>query len=370
MMKKTFAVLVTILLVLSCSTDDSGNGSGDNFDRGALLANWADNIIVPAYQNFLNKMNVLEQSSTTFTTTPNQSNLDDLRLKWLDAYKAWQYVEMFNIGKAEEITYSFYVNVYPLNITDVENNIANGSYDLTLVNNQDAQGFPAIDYLINGIAATDTDIINKFTTDTNATAYKTYLNDVVARIESLTELVLNDWNNGYRDTFVANSGNTVTSAVNKLVNDFIFYYEKGLRANKIGIPAGVFSSTPLPDKVEAYYKSDVSKVLANESLQAVKDFFNGKHFNSAATGESLVSYLDYLNTIKDGSDLSLLINTQFNTAASKLTALNNDFTVQINTDNTKMTEAFDELQRAVVLMKVDMLQALNISVDFVDADGD
>ncbi len=35
-----------------------------------------------------------------------------------------------------------------------------------------------------------------------------------------------------------------------------------------------------------------------------------------------------------------------------------------------MLTAYDELQKAVVLLKVDMLQALNIQVDFVDADGD
>ena len=35
-----------------------------------------------------------------------------------------------------------------------------------------------------------------------------------------------------------------------------------------------------------------------------------------------------------------------------------------------MTETFDALQMAVVLLKVDMLQAINISVDYVDADGD
>ena len=35
-----------------------------------------------------------------------------------------------------------------------------------------------------------------------------------------------------------------------------------------------------------------------------------------------------------------------------------------------MTEAFDALQLIVVSLKVDMLQAFNISVDYVDADGD
>ena len=35
-----------------------------------------------------------------------------------------------------------------------------------------------------------------------------------------------------------------------------------------------------------------------------------------------------------------------------------------------MTEAYDALQLVVVSIKVDMLQAFNVSVDYVDADGD
>jgi hypothetical protein len=35
-----------------------------------------------------------------------------------------------------------------------------------------------------------------------------------------------------------------------------------------------------------------------------------------------------------------------------------------------MLGAYDELQRNVILMKVDMLQALSIDVDYIDADGD
>ena len=39
---------------------------------------------------------------------------------------------MFNIGKAEELQYSFYMNVYPLSVADVENNVENGGYSLML----------------------------------------------------------------------------------------------------------------------------------------------------------------------------------------------------------------------------------------------
>ncbi|GIR99432.1 MAG: hypothetical protein CM15mP102_02530 [Flavobacteriales bacterium] len=54
---------------------------------------------------------------------------------------------------------------------------------------------------------------------------------------------------------------TATSAFNMMVNDFVYYFEKGLRTNKIGIPAGRFSSTPLPDKIEAYYYSKIFLVI-------------------------------------------------------------------------------------------------------------
>ena len=80
--------------------------------------------------------------------------------------------------------------------------------------------------------------------------------------------------------------------------------------------------------------------------------------------------MDFLNTIKNGEDLSTLINTQFNVSRTQLNSLDDNFVQQINTNNSEMLQTFDELQRNVILLKVDMLQALDINVDFVDTDGD
>ncbi|MCK8481655.1 imelysin family protein [Psychroserpens algicola] len=368
--KVVLSVLVIALLVACSSSDDSSGSTNDDFNRQAMLTNWADHIIIPAFQDLSSDLSSLTSQKDTFLTTPNQTNLDLLRTAWLEAYKTWQFVEMFNIGKAEEINYTFQMNIYPTNVSDIQNNIISGTYDLANVNNNDAVGFPAVDYMLYGIADSDIDILNAYTTVSNFEANKTYLSDLVNQMQALTTTVLNDWTTSYRDSFVNSTANTATSATNKLTNDFIFYYEKGLRANKFGIPAGVFSSTPLSDKVEAFYNKEVSKDLALVALQAVQDFFNGKAYQSSASDESFASYLEYLNTIKDGEDLSTLINNQLNTARTKIQVLNTNFSQQVETDNTKMLEAYDELQRAVVLLKVDMIQAMNISVDFVDADGD
>ena len=366
MFRRFLVLFVSIITMYACSSSEETTPIiTDSFDRNAMLINIADNIIITAYDDFSAKMIALKTAGETFTAASNQTNLEALRTSWFDAYKTWQHVEMFDIGKAEELQFKFYMNIYPVTVTDIEENIANGSYDLNSVNNQDAQGFPAIDYLLHGLADTDVAILEKYSTAENNDNYRNYITTVLNQMNRLTLSVVSDFK-AQRNSFVTNTGNTATSAVNKLINDYIFYYEKGLRANKFGIPAGIFSPTTLPEKVEGRYKNDVSKELALEALIAVQNLFEGKHYKATTTG---VSFKDYLITL-NRTDIATSISNQFNIASTQVQTLENSFATQINTNNTEMTRSYDELQKAVVLLKVDMLQAFNISVDYVDADGD
>lgn len=371
MIKKVVSLIVTSLVIMACSSSGGESKPTDNFDRQAMLVNWADNIIIPVYQDLDTKLTTLVEAKNTFTASVNQTNLVALRTAWLNAYKVWQYAEMFSMGEAESINYVGYMNIYPASVTEIEANIANGGYNLNQSNNQDAGGFPALDYLLYGVAANDTAILEVYTTNANAEGYKTYLSDVVANMKSLTQTVLNSWTGTYRNSFVNSTGNTPTSSTNILVNDFIYFFEKGLRANKFGIPSGIFSGGVLyPEKVEAYHNQEVSKELALAALQASQDLFNGKTYNSSVNGSSFDDYLDYLQSITDGANLKVLINNQMNAARTQIQTLDANFSNQVETDNTKMTLSYDELQKVVVLLKLDMVQAMNISVDYVDADGD
>lgn len=370
MFKKSVLFLLVLSFVIACSSDDNNpNNQNDGFDRSAMLVNWADNIIIPVYQDLNSKLQTLVTEKDAFIADPGTTNLQNLRFAWEEAYKVWQYAEMFNIGKAESINYNFQMNVYPTNVNDIQNNIQSQNYDLSSVNNNDAVGFPALDYMLYGLGETDAEILSIYTT-AQGQNHLNYLSDLTDQMKTLTQTVLDDWNNNYRDIFVANTQNSATGSINMMVNDFIFYYEKGYRANKFGIPAGNFSANPLPDRVEAFYSGDISKTLALEGLQAIQNFFNGRAYMTGIDSKSLDDYLNFLNTIKNGEDLTLLINNQFNEAQNKINTLNDNFAQQIETNNVAMTETYDVIQMAVVLLKVDMLQALDISVDFVDADGD
>ena len=101
------------------------------------------------------------------------------------------------------------------------------------------------------------------------------------------------------------------------------------------------------------------RMTHSNNWQAVEDFFNGKQYNGAASGESFRSYLNFLQR----EDISTGINNQLNMAQSQLSGLTDSFYQQVNADNTQMTLTYDELQKVVIHLKVDMLQAMNINVD-------
>ena len=119
-MIKKVVVLISLLFLffLSCSGDSdslSSNNSNSVWEqKSQMLTNWADNFIVPNYQNLSNSLDQLQLSINSFVTNPNQSTLDEVRGEWLESYKLWQHVEMFNIGPAELTFYHLKMNVLSL----------------------------------------------------------------------------------------------------------------------------------------------------------------------------------------------------------------------------------------------------------------
>ena len=197
-----------------------------------------------------------------------------------------------------------------------------------------------------------------------------YIIDVINMMSENTSLVVNDWET-YKTTFISSTENTATSAVNLMINDFLYYYEKGFRANKIGIPAGVFSSSPIPENVEGYYSKIHSKTYAINSYAAIKNFYNGiKHTGGGYSGSSIKSIVMDLDGRTGDENLANKITNKMETASNLIDGLDENFVNQILTDNIKFLRTYDAIQEVVVLLKVDMLQLLNINVDYVDADGD
>ena len=369
----TIFSIFTFLLIISCSSDsDEEQNQVPEFDRSTILKNYAENIIIPRYDDFQLSLANLKSSVDSYVASPLLSTFDKMHDDWFTAYKKWQHIEMFNIGKAEEIMFFNTINTYPIDELRIVENITSMKYDLSSSNDWSSQGLSGVDYMIHGIDDSKEKVIQKYIDDSK---YGDYLKNLLTIMSSNTDEIVQDWKT-YKDSFIQSSGNSNSSSLNMITNDFVYYFEKGLRANKIGIPAGVYSGgNVLPDRVEAYYSSknsfeDVSKDLAKEALLASENLFLGKS-STGVSGASLKTYLDYIyNADVNKENLSPIITGNFQKAKDALESLDSNFINQINSDKVKMLNAFDKLQAIVVNMKTNMLSLLSIQVDYIDADGD
>lgn len=362
-MKKTTLFLFSIILILSACQNSTNNQDIDPIlgSRSELLENVTNNIIIPAHENLKNELTHLNAKTQDFKNNPNALSLSQLRNAYVQTYISWQSVEMFAVGKAEEIDYAETMNTYPCNTTLIDINIANGNVNPSFA----SQGFPTLDYMLYGIDVDSNQILNYYTA-VDGIKYLNYLNAVVSQMQYNTNLVIEYWQTN-KENFIGSDGNTAVSSLNVLTNDFIYYYERGLRGNKIGIPCGRWNGFETYEiGVEAYYRADISKLLTLASLDACKNFFIGKGINSGIRG---FSYEDILAENGD-ANLSADIINALNQADMVISSLDNNFRLQLLQNDNSMLDAYDALQAVVPLLKVQMLSSLTITVDYEDSDGD
>jgi predicted lipoprotein len=374
-------ILLSLTIIFFVHFLSGCGGSGDpspvenDKDRKLILANWADNVIVPSYLNFKTQFDIMIDRADAFTNSPDETSLTEFRAAWADAYASWQRVELFEFGPADKYTLRNFFNIYPADEAGIAAGISDPNSSLELATTYARQGFPALDYLLHGVAQDDNSVLALYTTDADASKRIAYLKRITARMETLLTLVISEWNGPYRDTFISKTGLDIGSSTGSVVNAFVLHYERYIRSGKFGIPSGATIASggvPHPEKVEAYYKKDISRMLAKNAHEAVAAFFNGKYATAATEGPSFKSYLDGLGA-KDpvsGTLLSEVINLQFDTIGAKLDLLSPSLYEQVQTDNQAMIDVYNEMQKIVRMLKVDMTSAMSVTITYTDNDGD
>lgn len=375
-MNRGYKFIVVFLISFSLSGCGGKDPSplDDNTDRTAILENWVDNLVIPSYDIFKVKLDVMSTKADAFTAAPTLTTLAELREAWVDAYIEWQNVELFEFGPADQVTLRNFFNIYPADVAGIQSNIQTPSANLEVPAAYARQGFPALDYLINGLAGTDSDIVALYTTDPAAASRIAYLNKLTDRMTSLVDGVVASWPS-YRETFISSTGLDIGSSMGLVVNAYVLQYERFVRSGKIGIPSGamvVGGGTPQPERVEAYYKKDISATLLATAHQAAWRFFNGTGRDNGAEGPSFKSYLDALGATDSstGTALSAIISEQFEIVSTKAEALPENLHDLVITDNEQMLETFSEMQKLVRLLKVDMTSAMSVTITYTDNDGD
>lgn len=364
------------MLIYACSGSNTNSPEPEPVeegkDRKAILTHWADNIIVPTYAGFKTKLDAMVVKSAAFSAKPEVASLTEFRQAWVEAYTEWEKAELFDVGPGARRAIRSYYNIYPTNVQGIAANIENSAASLETTVSFDRQGFPALDYLLNGVGKNDAEIISYYTSASGAKRLA-YIKRITDHMQSLLEGVITDWNGTYHEDFVTKTGTDIGSPMGEMVNGYVLHYERYIRSGKFGIPSGaMLDGVVAADKVEAVYKKDISKILAQTAHQAAVDFFNGKNVKTGAEGPSFKSYLDALGAKETatGKSLSEIINTQFVASKTKIDGLKPDLHQEVTENNQAMKDVYTELQKAVRMLKVDMTSAMSITITYTDNDGD
>lgn len=170
-LQKWIGIAVLATATLSCTEEpQSTNDQQDNFDRAAMLRFWADELIIPAYQNYKQELQQFDSTVSAFGQNPSASGLQAMRDQFDASYLAWQSASLFEIGPAESRSLRNFTNIYPCDTGEIEAAIQSANYSLTLPSTFDSQGFPALDYLLFGLGDAST-TLNLLST----AAYQNYL---------------------------------------------------------------------------------------------------------------------------------------------------------------------------------------------------
>ncbi|MDF2451978.1 MAG: hypothetical protein K0S26_1482 [Bacteroidota bacterium] len=364
-----FLLAAMLFAVVECKKKNKGpeDEEGEvSFDKSGMLSNYSSNVIIPNIQVAKNALDSLAVACNQFKATKNTQNLVIVRQKFVAAYKEYQKMELFGIGPAENVIVYANFNTFPVDTTEVLSNITNGGYNLATVNNLDAKGFPALDYLLFSPGQTDADIVNLFISSSNRT---TYLSDCLNDMQSKAANIINGWNSGYQSTFNGSTGSEVGSSLGLLVNNLNFQIDL-MKNAKVGIPLGKKSmGQKLPEKCEAIYTNSISVSLIKGCLDNIENVYLGRSVNGS-DGLGLDDYLDAIGAQHNTGTLNDAIKNQFAVAKSKLNMVNEPLSASVMNDESTVDAAYVEMVKLLVLLKTDMPSAMGIVITYQDGDGD
>lgn len=354
--------LVSSVLFTGCPKDDDKEETS-SFDVSAMLTNYADNLIIPAYNDLKTSTTNLQTAIVTFNANPSEANLLLVQEKWVLAYKDWQYCNAYHIGPAKEQglikTLGEEIATFPASETKIEGALTAPNFSDF---NRDARGFLALEYLIyKGTAA---EIVAKFSDDNR----KNYLAGIVSDILSRVNSVINTWNASYRSEFIASTGSGAGSSTSNLYNEFLKSFEN-IKNLKLELPLGKRpgQTQAEPQLVEAYY-SGQSLVFLQAHIQAIENIYYGK----TKAGVDNLGLVDRLKSVDGGSDLATTTLNQWSQVKATLNTISSSTALsdQVVNSPTSMTNLAIELQKQTRYFKSDMSSLLGIAITYSSGDGD
>lgn len=364
-----------LLLAAACNDDQSTSG-GVDFDERAMLENYGNNLIFPAYADFQQRTESLQATINTFTENPTASTLAAAQQAVKESWLHWQDVSVWEFGPAEQLGLRKNINTFPISVPKIANALSSGTWDMNGLYSNEIRGFGALDYLLFSPEGDNSHILARYTGNENAATWKQFLKDVTTHLHVQATAVHTQWSpdgGNYLGTFITNTGNSRSSSLGLLVNQLNQGFEY-IKTFKLGLPLGKVLTTngqPIPEAVEAYH-SGYSLELMQRNLKAVENTFRGTY--ASGDGPGLEEYLNAHHAAGNtgGEDVAAKIDAQFVKIYEAVNAIPAPLreAVTNNAEGSPASVAMKEMQNLVPLTKSRLSSILSVEITYVDNDGD
>ncbi|WP_020207860.1 imelysin family protein [Gilvimarinus chinensis] len=297
---KTLLIIGAAALLSACAGEGDSNSDAQTsigeFDYTAMLANYADNIIVPKLQEQrASAASLSEEIGLYCDALQNNSAADPtpVQTQWRDVMGQWQQLELLQVGPLTENGGALRNRIYaygssaPLSSCAVDQAVVlaeDGDFDLSS-RSFNSRGLAAVEYLLfnDNLAHTcpaqipQTANWNQRPQAERRLARCEYAEQVAQDVEAGVQAVESAWRSDqgdYRFHFV-NPANSEESL--KALSDALFYIELASKDAKLGVPLSIHadcSAVACPDAVESPYAQNSIANIHN-NLKGFKQSFNG-----------------------------------------------------------------------------------------------
>lgn len=375
----TFSILFAgaCLCLSSCKSKDDNTSNLVQADRKPLVENLGNNVILPRYEALNTAINDFDTEVQSFAASPSLAGLEALRIKFFDAYKKWEYTSQFNFGPASASTVMLQteiINVFPSDTALIKTKIAQNIASIPSTGSSTYSGFPAIDYLLYGKSLTAQQIVDSFTVSPIATERCNFLKVVSTSLKTKINTTYTNWTasgDNFVQLYTNNTGLDLASSTSQTINMMVSDLEN-CKNYKLGIPLNIVHNAVIdpnvvnPFKTEAFH-SDSSLVLMQESVEAIRQLYMG----ISPQGIDGQGFDDYLEAIGRTS-LNVQIKNQIELLQTKLDLIGEPISIAVTTPTgkQKVTDAYNEAQNLLTILKVDFASAVGIIISYGDTDGD
>ncbi|MCP3103183.1 peptidase M75 [Myxococcus sp. K15C18031901] len=339
------ALVSSALLLGACGSDDDNCcDTSDDKVTSELVADFADNVVVPTYAKLATRLTELDAASVALRNAPSAANLAAAKAAWQAARIPWEQSEGFLFGPVDSFGFDPALDSWPVNRTDLDAVLAsNDTLTQEYVRNlQETQkGFHTLEYLIFGDGGTKT------VADFTPRQYE-YLTAISAELKSVGGSLHDAWTKTvdgrapYRDTLAnaGKSGNTaypsVHSAAQEMVNGAINILDE-VANGKIADPYDAKD----PDLVESQFAYNSLSDFTN-NIRSVENVYLGHQQGETAKGHSLQAVVGV------DSALDKKIREQIAAAVTALAAIPEPFRQSIRDPNS--ADEIEAAQAAIITL--------------------